>query len=145
MEKATALSILQTRVLIPSVGKFTVKATSVNPIIRENGTQVTIVNFNAMTAYGADLAKKAFKAGDYEASVGKGTSLSASQLNGMFVPSKGEIVDIEVSEHVNKEGVTILVVSSIVPRKAIVAKAFSFDLDEEGEPEVVAEAEEAIA
>ena len=139
MERTQAIQILKSRVLIPSAGKYTVKATSVNPFMREDGTMVTIVNFNALTPYQADLAKKAFIAGDYEAAVGKGTSLSTSQLNGQYVPSKGEIVDIEVSEIYSENvGANILVVTSIVPRKAVQAKAFSFEelLEEVEEPEI---------
>ena len=139
MEKQTAIQILKSRVLIPSAGKYTVKATSVNPHMREDGTMVTIVNFNAVTPYQADLAKKAFAAGDYDAAIGKGTSMSTSQLNGQYVPSKGEIVDIEVGEIYSENAeANILVVTSIVPRKAVVAKAFSFDemLEEVEEPEI---------
>lgn len=139
MEKQQAIQILKSRVLIPSTGKYTVKATSVNPFMREDGTMVTIINFNALTPYQADLAKKAFVAGDYDAAIGKGTSLSTSQLNGQYVPSKGEIVDIEVGEIYSENAESnILVVTSIVPRKAVVAKAFSFEelLEEVAEPEI---------
>lgn len=139
MERTQAIQILKSRVLIPSAGKYTVKTTSVNPFMREDGTMVTIVNFNALTPYQADLAKKAFIAGDYESAVGKGTSLSTSQLNGQYVPVKGEIVDIEVSEIYSENvGANILVVTSIVPRKAVQAKAFSFEelLEEVEEPEI---------
>jgi len=132
MDKLQAQQILKSRLLIPGAGKYTVKCTTTNVFIREDGTQVTIVNFNALTAYQADLAKKAFIAGDYEAATGKGTSLSTSQLPGQYVPSKGEIVDIEVSEMYSENAqANILVVSSIVARKAVAAKAFSFDELEE--------------
>lgn len=141
MEKQTAIQILKSRVLIPSAGKYTVKCTTTNPFMREDGTMVNIVNFNALTPYQADLAKKAFQAGDYEGATGKGTSLSTSQLNGQYVPSKGEIVDIEVGEIYSENAeANILVVTSIVPRKAVVAKAFSFD-----ELEEPVQAEPAIA
>lgn len=139
MEKQQAIQILKSRVLIPSAGKYTVKATSVNPLMREDGTMVTIVNFNALTPYQADLARKAFASGDYDGAIGKGTSMSTSQLNGQFVPSKGEIVDIEVGEvYSEKAEANILVVTSIVPRKAVVAKAFSFEelTEEVAEPEI---------
>lgn len=133
MDKKTALQILQSRVLVAEPGKYTVKCTSTNLFTDESGTR-TIVNFNVMTPYQAELATKAFKEGNYEGATGKGTSLSTSQLQGQFVPQKGEVVDIEVSNHVNKEGITILVVSSIVPRKAIQAKAFSLAEEEVEEP-----------
>ena len=132
MEKLTAKQILQSRVLISSAGKYTVKVTSVNPYTDpETGNSRTIINFNAMTPYNAGQATKAFKEGDYEASVGKGTSMSASQLQGQYIPSKGEIVDIEVVDYTTKDGDNTFVVDTIVPRKAIAAKAFSLSLEEE--------------
>ncbi len=132
MERLTAKQILESRVLIHSAGKYTCKVTSVNPYTDpETGNSRTIVNFNAMTPYNASQATKAFKEGDYEASVGKGTSMSASQLNGQYIPSKGEIVDIEVVDYVTKDGENTIVVNTIVPRKAVAAKAFSLSLEEE--------------
>lgn len=134
--RENALSILQSRSVITEAGKYTVKCTNTTPYTRGGGQQTTIVNFAAMTNYHADLAKKAFKAGDYDEAINS-TSITASQLQGQYVPSKGETVDIEVGEHVNKNGDTILVVTSIVARKAVQAKKFSMVLDEVEEPEIV--------
>lgn len=133
MDKKSAHQILTSRTVIHDSGKYTVKVTSVNPFEDKH-----IVNFNLMTGYQANLAKEAFMAGNYEQSTGKGTSLSASQLPGMYVPSKGEIVDVEVGWITNKEDVDILVVTSIVARKAVKAQAFSLELEAVEEPEVVA-------
>lgn len=143
MEQLQAKQILQSRVVIAVAGKYTVKCTSANPFIREDGTAVTIVNFNAMTPFQASKAKEAYRSGDFDAAVGKGTSLSTSQLSGQYVPSKGEIIDIEVSDyHSEKVDADILVVSSIVPRKATKAAAFNLDdLDAPAEPATVAEAD----
>lgn len=134
--KEVALNILNSRSLITEAGKYTVKCTSVNAYTREDGFQSTIVNFNAMTNYHATLAKKAFKEADYEAAINN-TSITASQLNGMFVPQKGETVDVEVGTITNKDGIDILVVTSIIPRKAVAAKKFSLVEEEVDEPAIV--------
>lgn len=138
MNKQQATQILNSRVLVKEPAKYTVKVTSVNPHMREDGTMVTIVNFGAITPYQAELATKAFNEGKYEEAVGKGTSLSTSQLSGQFVPSKGETVDIEVEEiYSDKAEANILVVSSIVARKAIKATRFSIGIEESvEEPEI---------
>lgn len=136
--KETALNILNSRSLISEAGKYTAKCTSVNPYTRDSGQQTYIVNFNCMTNYHANIAKKAFKAGDYDEAINN-TSLTASQLEGMYVPVKGETVDIEVGEFVNKDGQTMLVVNSIIARKAVQAKKFSMSFDDEDEDEITAE------
>lgn len=135
--KDVALNILNSRTLVNEADKFRVKVTSVNPFTREDGTQTTIVNFAAMTPFHVQKATKAYKEGRYDEAV-NGTSLTASQLNGMYVPSKGETVDIMVEDFVNKDGINILVVSSILPIKAKTAKKFSLSLVEEAveEPEI---------
>lgn len=143
LSQEQALQILQSRSLITEAGKYTVKTTSTTPIIRDNGQTVTIVNFSAMTTYHAQKAIEAYNEGKYDDCT-NGTSLSASQLEGQFVPSKGETVDIEVGEHVNKDGVTILVVTSIVQRKAVQAKKFSLE-GLMAKAEVPAQAEPEIA
>lgn len=124
LDKKSAIQILNSRVLISTVGKFTVKVTGTQPFMREDGTAVTIINFAAMTQYQLGESKKAFAAGDYDAAAN--FNLSSSQLSGRYVPAKGEIVDVEISEIENKQGVNILVVDSIVPRQAIKAARISF-------------------
>jgi len=135
--KEVALNILQSRSLVSEAGKFTAKVTSVSAYVRPDGTPTHIVNFNLMTPYQAGLATKAFKEGDFAGAINN-TSMTASQLDGMFVPSKGETVDVEVSTHINKEGISMLVISSVIARKAVEAKKFSLSLVEEAveEPEI---------
>lgn len=130
ISKETAFNILQSRSLVAEPGKFTAKVTSANPFPRADGTQTTIVNFNLMSPYQADLAIKAFKAGDFAGAINN-TSLTASQLSGQYVPSKGETVDVEVRNHVNKNGITMLVIDSIIERKAVQARKFTMVLEEE--------------
>ena len=139
--KEVALNILQSRSVVSEPGKYTVKVTSVNPFTRDNedGSQTNthIVNFNCMTQFQASQATKAFKEADYESAINS-TSMTASQLSGQYVPSKGETVDIEVRTHLNKDGVEILVVDSIIARKAVTSKKFSLVLEEEPVEEEIA-------
>lgn len=130
MDKKSALQILNSRRLVNKVGKITLKCTSTQPFERPDGTMTTIVNFNGMTEYQYKKAKELFAAGEYQEATN--LNMSASQLSGRFVPSKGETVDVEITEIKNKDGINILVVDSIVPRQAEVAPRINFeDIDEE--------------
>lgn len=135
--KEVALNILQSRSVVSEAGKYTAKVTSVNPYTNpETGTRSTIVNFNLMTDYQASLAQKAFASGDYVGAINS-TSMTASQLSGQYVPTKGETVDVEIADFVNKDGVDILVIESIIPRTATKAKKFSLVEVAVDEPEIV--------
>lgn len=135
MDKQTAKSILQSRSVISTTGKFTVKVTSVtNGYIRTNKdgstSVVDIVNFAAMTNYQAQQALEAYKAGNYAEATR--SSLSTSRLSGQYVPVKGEIVDIEVSSRYSDTAeADILVVDAIIQRQAVAAAKFSLDDEEE--------------
>lgn len=142
MDKKSAVQILNSRKLVNKVGKFTLKVTSTNPFLRPDGTAVTIVNFAAMTAYQLGKAKELFAAGEYQEATN--LNLSASQLSGRYVPAKGEIVDVEITEIENKEGINILVVDTIVPRQAERATAISFSMDDEEEVVEATATEEAL-
>lgn len=131
LDKKSAVQILNSRKLVTSVGKVTLKATSIQPFQRADGTLVMIVNFNGMTAYQLGKAKELFSQGDYDGACN--LNISASQLQGRFVPSKGETVDVEITEIDNKDGVKILVVDSIIPRVAVTAPSVKFSFDDEEE------------
>ena len=146
LDKKSAVQILNSRKLITKVGKVTLRATSVQPFQREDGTLVMIVNFNAMTAYQLTKAKELFADGDFEGACN--LNMSASQLQGRYVPSKGETVDVEISEiYSEKAEANILVVDSIIPRVAETAPSvkFSFDDEEETSEETAKAGKKAIA
>lgn len=146
MDRKSAAQILNSRKLITKIGKVTLKCTNTTPFVREDGTPTTIVNLNGMTAYQLNKAKELFEAGEYQEATNLG--MSASQLSGRFVPSKGEIVDVEITEIPNKDGVAILVVESIVPRQAEVAPSINFftadDAEEANEELEAAQAEQSL-
>lgn len=144
MDKLQAKQILVSRKLVAGEGKTTLKVTNVNPFMRQlkdgSGSQlVHIVNFAAMTAYQLDKAQQLFKAGDYQGATN--TNLSASQLSGQYVPSKGEIVDVEVTTILNNDGIEILTVSNITPRKAVESAKISSSLFDDEETEETTSAE----
>lgn len=142
MDRKSASQILNSRKLVSKVGKVTLRVTSVNPFVREDGTATTIVNLNGMTPYHLDKAKTAFANGDYEEATN--SNISASLLSGRYIPTKGETVDVEIVEIENKEGVNILVVDSIIARQAESAPSISgFMAEEEAEEENLAPAKKA--
>lgn len=144
MDKSNAKQILESRSVISKTGKFTLRVTNVtygHQRLNKDGstTTVDIVNFNAMTAFQAQQAVEAFKQGEYEEATRR--SLSTSLLNGMYVPTKGEIVDVEIEEiYSDKAEANILVVQSVIKRQAESTSKFSLDALEE---EVEAPAKEA--
>jgi len=127
MDRKSAAAILNSRKLVNKVGKFTLKVTSAQPFLRTNKDQsttaVTIVNFAGMTTYQVQKATELFKAGKYQEATN--LNLSASQLQGQYVPSKGEIVDVEIDTIKNNDGIDILVVGTIVARQAEAAARIS--------------------
>lgn len=149
MKKESAIQILNSRKLISTVGKFTIKVASVsNPIYNEDKQVTTnIVNFAAMTPFQVEKANELFKEANSLAKQGDlvgaeelyqkatNSTITMSVLEGRYLPTKGEIVDVEIGHHINKEGEKILIVEAIVPRKAAVASTikFNFEEDEAGE------------
>jgi len=107
--------ILNSKALITSANKYTVKCTSVNPHIK--GQTTHIANFNIMSGYHFDQAQEAYDKGDYQAACNFG--FSASLRDSDYKPGKGETVDVEISEVVTKSGEVGLFVTSVIAREAI--------------------------
>lgn len=147
MEKSAAKQIIASRDLITKEGKYRVKVTNVTPYHREIGNginQVAITNFAAMTNYHLEAAKTLFAQGDYQEACNQNLSMSIRSND--FLPAKGEIVDIVVSEITTKNEVTGLFVISMSPVHA--TKAAKIDMDafetEAGEERVALRTEEEI-
>lgn len=131
--RETVKNILAKRIVV-SAGKHSAKVTSVTlNHMREDGTMVNIVNLSACTPHQLGIAKEAYMSGRLVDAIGKGTSLSASLRLTQYCPTQGEKVDFEVEEVVNKEGIDILVVNSIIKRQ--VEKASTINLDDWDEVE----------
>lgn len=122
MEKSTAKQIIASRSLIAKEGKYRVKVTNVTPYHRDLGNgiaQVAIANFNAMSNYHLEAAKTLFGQGDYQEACNQNLSMSIRKND--YQPTKGEIVDIVVSEITTKNDVTGLFVISMSPVAASTA------------------------
>lgn len=143
--KETAKSIIKSRKLVPTVGNYVLKVTNSTPYTREDGTKTNIVNFAAMTPYMVDLGKQFYKNGDFVAATNQ--SLSASLLEGQYVPAKNERVKVFVDTVTTKNGVTGLFVVGVSEIPLAEAKGVSFDWDDESDDSFneIATAEKAEA
>lgn len=136
MEKQDALSILSSRKTIKGPGKYTARVTSVTPYERdfERGPkQIAIVNINIMTPFHTEKAIMLFKQGLYQESVNQ--NLTASIREGEFIPTKGETVNVMVSEVTTNNGVTGLFVTAVTAIPASAPSSFDISLLEEDETE----------
>lgn len=134
-----AIQILNSRKLIPSVnGYYEAKVTSVTPYEGK-----FIANFNAMTEYHFSEAKRLLAEGNLDEAVNQ--NLSASLRPTDYIPSKGEMLEIYVSEITTNNGVTGRFVTAIKEVKAKVASKVSFSLEDVKTPaEVVQKAGAAL-
>lgn len=114
---ADAVTILKSKGVATTAKKYTVKVTNVNPYV--NGQTIAIANFNLMNAFQMEEAKGLLREGKIDEATNQGLSLSIRGND--YMPSKGEIVDIEVSEVTLKSGETALLATSLVARKAVSA------------------------
>jgi hypothetical protein len=126
MEQKNAIQIIKSRKSVNGPGIYELRATSVVPFIREDGTPTTIVNLNGMTQYHQAEAKRLAEAGDLQGAVNQ--NLSVSLLQGKYVPSPGEMVQVVVEEITTKNDVRGLFVTSLSKIKATVTSNVSFDL-----------------
>ncbi len=131
ISKESAYNIIKNRIdaLQPGLYK-NIKVTQVNTVSLMNSTARTalearnithIANVNLITGYQKLKALEHYKAGDFNMATNQQMSLSIRKSD--YCPSKGEYVDVQVGEIVNKDGETILVIQSILPAKAVVTRA----------------------
>lgn len=129
LSKEQARAILASRKMIAAPGKYSVKVTSVTPYTDDAGNSRHICNFAAMTPAhisgwentesGEQVqgVKQLLAAGNYDDACN--LNLSSGQRPGRdYIPSKGEVVDIEVERITTSNGVAGLFVTSVVGRKA---------------------------
>ena len=136
ISKESALNIIKSRKEAVAPGLYkNVKVTQINAVSLMNSTARTalearnithIANFNLITPYQTLQALTHFKAGDYNQAVNQQMSSSIRKTD--YCPSKNEYVDVQVGEIVNKEGETILVIQSIMPAKAVEARAIDMSM-----------------
>lgn len=114
--------MLNSRSILSEEGKYKLKVTSINrltePQDRGNGNVVThIANFNAMNTYHQGEAMAAIDAGDFTKALNQNLSLGL-RAGKDYLPTKGEIVDVLVSEVEVKAGGTALLANSILEIKS---------------------------
>jgi hypothetical protein len=141
MEKELAVSILSSRSLVTTSGKKEgVKVENVSFKEKETAlgrNQVAIVNLSAMTRYQVAKAKSLFTQGEFQEATNQ--RMSFGVLEGDYVPTKGELVDIQVIEKDNKDGIASLFISKIIPMKAEKLSKVNFSFDEEEGTEIAEE------
>ncbi len=119
-----AIQILNSRKLIPAIdGYYAVKVTSVTPF-----EERFIANFNAMTDYHFSEAKRLLLEGEIDEAVNQNLSVSLRATD--YIPSKGEILEVYVSEITTKNGVTGRFVTAIKEVKAKATSKVSFSLED---------------
>jgi hypothetical protein len=122
MENSVAIRILKSRVVINAPGKYVVKTNSVSAYEGK-----FICNFNALNAYQFAKAKALVAEDKLEDACN--INLSASLLNGMFVPAKGEQVHINVGYVLTKDGEQALLITGVsaIPVSAATTADWGFE------------------
>lgn len=107
-----AIQIINSRKLIPNIdGYYAVKVGNITPF-----EDRFIANFDAMSPYHLDEVKTHLKAGEIDKSTN--FRFTASLRAKDYLPSKGEILEIYVSEVTTKKGITGRFVTAIKEIKA---------------------------
>jgi len=99
LTKEESIRIVASKGIISTEGVHRVKCTSVTPYHKDRGNgaiQVAIANFNAKSDYQEAAALTLLGQGDYDKAANQGLSMSI--LQGQFVPTKGQVVDIVVEQ-----------------------------------------------
>ena len=141
-------NILSSRMVIEKPGKYQVKVSQVTEYTPEGGTPRFIVNLTATTKFHVGRAIEALKAEDYQAALNTNLTATVFVNDGVpstYLPSKGETVNIIVSEMLNKQNEKILVVNSIMELPVVSANTAKglFDSVFEGTDELKEIATEA--
>lgn len=127
LDKDAAKKILSSRVIVSEVGRnYPVRVTNVTFFEGKH-----IANFNAMNPYQYNEVKALLKEGKWDEACNK--TLSASLLDRMYIPTKGEIVNIVLDYVTTKSGEQALLVRSVNPLPTATAAKAVFDFDDEEE------------
>ena len=104
------------------VGKVTgVTVVSVAEITDDNGRDKVIINLNLSTGYQLDNAFVALDKKDVQGALNSNMSCSYLLPTSKFIPSKGEIVDVIVTQAPRKDGGTFAKATAVVEMRAIAA------------------------
>jgi hypothetical protein len=137
MEKQDAKQILSSRELIMLPGAYDLQVTSIQPYDGK-----FICNFKAMNSYHYEEAKKFIKEEKYQEACN--LQLSSSIRTTDYIPSKGEIVRVNVAEVTTKSGIIGLFVTKVSEIKASKTTKVNFTFDEDSVPQEVVKITESI-
>jgi len=115
----SAAKITAAKKLIEAPGAYLLKVTNVHHYT-EGAKDVHIVNLQAMTAYHEKQAREYAEEGMFQEACNQ--NLSASQRPQDYIPSKGEIVKVNVDWVDNSEGIPCLFVTSLTEVSVSTAK-----------------------
>ena len=123
--KEQFLQYTKNRQFISSADKYALKVRSVNQWVNPQGKTVAIINFDAITSYHMGLIKDFIKAGDLQEA--SNTVLTGNVRVGIdYVPSKGEIVNVEIVSGTTKAGESALFVQGVTPRPVAATTSVDF-------------------
>ena len=105
LTREQAERIIDSKDIADHEGVYRVKVTNVMPYekMRGGAKQVAIVNINLKTGYHEKSAEQWLDQGDYKKAADQGLSLSI--LEGMFLPVKGQHIDVVVEEVTTTSGI----------------------------------------
>lgn len=126
----SCIQIINSRRIATEPGKYQVKVTNVTPYERpeeQGGLLTQINNYDLMTPYNLQEAKRLFNEGDYTGAASQKLS-SSSRIGIDYCPMKGEIVEVvlDIIETKNRpEGA--LLVKAVQPLRTKVAASVKFN------------------
>ena len=125
LTKDQFLAYTKNRKMLAKADKYALKVRSVNEYLRPDGTLVAIVNFDAITPYHMEVIKEHIAEGNLQEA--SNTVFTGSVRVGKdYVPTKGELVNVEVVDGQTKAGDAALFCGGITPRPVAEASAVDF-------------------
>ena len=136
LNQESAVKILNNKKVISAPGTYELQVSSVTPFTREDGNNVTIVNFKAITnghlqgwvdpETGEQVSGiiQLLKEEKFDDACNLG--VSSSQRATDFTPSKGEFCKVRMENRTTKSGVTGLFVVAVSPVEIKAAASMDF-------------------
>jgi hypothetical protein len=124
ISKEDFLRFTKNRKMIAKADKYALKVRSVNEYLHPTNGLIAIINFDAVTPYHVKQIKEHLSVDDFQSA--SNTVFTGSVRVGKdYVPTKGEIVNVEVVDGATKDGEAALFCGGVTPRP--VAEATSVD------------------
>ncbi len=125
MDKASAISILNSLTVVETSGAVTAKVSNINHYVREDGMSGFIVSYNLMNLFGATKAQQLLAEGDLQEACNQ--NLTSFQRDGKdWCPVKDEHVKVNIGEVSTRDGKIALLPISVIPMPAAKISKVSF-------------------